>query len=120
MTQNREPLHREKKESPGEDKLGFKGPWLCVSLPHGTEQEPEADFSGTAKESPPAPQCAPPSLGQGSTHRSSRQSLSLHGTCTYDTPQRARSVPPQTQQGLTRHCPFPPAPTGPAGLIPMG
>lgn len=71
-----------------------------------------------AKESSPALQWAPPSPGQGSTHHSSRQNSSLHGTCTYDTPQRAWSATPQTQQGLTRprpsstHSPCWPDPCG--------
>lgn len=52
------------KESSGGDKLGFRDPWVCVSLPCGTEQEPEAGSSGMAKESPPAPQCAPAPQGR--------------------------------------------------------
>lgn len=43
------------KESSEGDKLGFRGPWVCVSLPHGTEEESEAGSSGMAKEMMPPP-----------------------------------------------------------------
>ena len=41
------------------DKLGFRGPWVCVSLPRGTEWEPEGGFSGMAKENHPGPAVCP-------------------------------------------------------------
>lgn len=87
------------KESSEGDKLGFRGPWVCVSLPHGTEEESEAGSSGMAKESCPSLTAYSPSPGHGPTHRSSRQSSSPHGTCTYGTPQRAPSAPHRPNGG---------------------
>lgn len=56
----------------------------------------------------------PHSLGQGPTHHSSRRSSFPHGTCTYGTPQRAPSTPPQTWWELHRVLPPPCCPRSPS------